>query len=140
MSEERDSTAPPRAESGTPTIAAMLRTAAVRAAECTGGQALVFAHAQGGEPSFGAPPLRAAAGFTTPEQARAAAQRLRPFVQDAYETGRRAAVPAGAGLPDGATEGSTLPLAIDGRIRGVLLVTTQGPPGTDARETLDGIV
>jgi signal transduction histidine kinase len=139
VSEERESTAP-RAANGPTTIAAMLRSAAVRAAECTSGQALVFAHARGSEAGFGAPPLRAAAGFGTPEEARSAAQRLRSFVQDAYETGRAVSLPAGIELPAGASEGCALPVAIDRRAHGVLLVTTQGAPSAEARETLDGIV
>ena len=139
MSEERAPSAP-HAASSTSTIAALLRTAAVRAAEAAAGQALVFAHAQQGEMRFGAPPLRAAAGFDTPEEARAAAQRLRPFVQDAYETGRGSALPASTPLPASASEGSVLPIAIDGRVHGVLLVTAPGPIRGEARETLDGIL
>jgi signal transduction histidine kinase len=138
MREERDPSAL-RAAPATTTISTALRNAAVKAAESSGGHALLFAHAQQADASFGSPPLRAAAGFDSPEQARAAAQRLRPFVQDAYETGRSMALPSGTTLPGATTEGSALPLAVDGRVRGVLLVTSRGPLGSEARESLAGI-
>src|SRR5262249_39679305 len=104
--------------------------------ETVSGFALVFAHAPQGEPGFGPPPLRSAAGFDNPEQARAAAERLRPFVQDAAETGRASALPPDAALLGGQVEGSTLPLVVDGRVRGVLVVAASAPPSPAAHEAL----
>jgi signal transduction histidine kinase len=139
MSDERDPAAPGAAPATTP-IATTLRSAAARAAETVGGYALVFAHAPQGEPSFGAPPLRSAAGFESPEEARAAAQRLKPFVQDAAETGRSAVLPREAVQLGADVETSTLPLVVDGRVRGVLVVASQTSPSPEALEALLGIV
>ena len=133
MRESRDPSAP-RAAPATTSIAAALRSAAVHAADSSGGHALLFAHVQHADASFGTPPLRAAAGFDSPEEARSAAQRLRPFVQDAYETGRSLDLPSGATSLGPATDGTALPLAVDGRVRGVLLVTSRGPATSEARE------
>jgi signal transduction histidine kinase len=123
----------PTAAPATTPIAATLRSAAARAAETIGGCALVFAHAPHGEAAFGAPPLRAAAGFESPDEARAAAQRLRPFVQDAFETGRESALPADA-FPG--TQSHALPLVVDGRVRGVLVTGAPAAASAEAREAL----
>jgi signal transduction histidine kinase len=135
MAEAQPVTAPSTAPGTTP-IAATLRSAAARAAELVSGRALVFAHAPQGEAGIGAPPLRAAAGFENPEEARAAAQRLRSFVQDASETGREAALPAEA-FPG--AEASALPLVVDGRVRGVLVIAAPAAPSSEAREALASI-
>ena len=135
MADERNDTAPGAAPATTP-IATMLRNTAARAAEAVGGLALVFAHAPQAESAFGAPPLRSAAGFESPDHARAAAERLRPFVQDATETGHGGALPHDAALLGGHVEGSTLPLVVDGRVRGVLVVAAQTAPAAAVRETL----
>ena len=134
MREERPAAAPSAAPATTP-ISLTLRHAAARAAEAVSGCALVFAHAAG-DASHGAPALRAAAGFETPEAARAVAQRLRPFVQDVCETGREKPLTADGALPG---EGLALPLAVDGRVRGVLVVGPQHPLAPEARELLNGI-
>jgi len=138
MSDERDAAAPSAAPATTP-IATTLRNAAARASEAVAGYALVFAHAPQGEPGIGAPPLRAAAGFENPEDARAAAHRLKPFVQDASETGRGASLPPDAVLLGSAVESSALPLVVDGRVRGVLVVVSKTAPSPEAREALLGI-
>ena len=135
MREERESPAL-RAAPTTSTLSELLRSAAVEAARISGGQALLFAHVQQADAGFGAPPLRAAAGFESPDQARAAAQRIKPLVQDAYETGRSQPLAAGAAWPGAATDGSLVPLAVDGRVRGVLLVTSPAPLPGQARESL----
>ncbi len=132
MREERVPAAPGAAPATTP-IAVTLRNAAAHAADASAGCALVFAHGAG-DTSFAAPPLRAAAGFDSPELARTTAQRLKTFVQDAYETGREKALPA-----DGAGEGSALPLVVDGRVRGVLLVSSQSVLSSETRERLAAI-
>ncbi len=138
MGEQRVAAAPSAAPVTTP-IAVTLRSAAARAAEASAGCALVFAPAAG-DATFTAPPLRAAAGFATPEQARIAAQRLKPLVRDAYETGREKALPAEeAKLLGQLGEGVALPLALDGRVRGVLVVSSQQALGSEAREALAGI-
>jgi signal transduction histidine kinase len=138
VSEAHDSAAPAPAAGATP-VAATLRSAAARAAEAIGGFALVFAHAPQGGPGFGAPPLRAAAGFASAEQARAAASRLEPAVREACETGREGRLPPDAAGLGAGVEGSALPLAIDGRVRGVLVVAAAGALSAEAREALAAI-
>jgi signal transduction histidine kinase len=135
VSEAPELTAPSAPPATTP-IAAILRGAAARAAEAVGGRALVFAHAPHADGSFGAPPLRAAAGFENPEEARGAAQRLRSFVQDAFETGREATLPAET-FPG--AEGGAVPLVVDGRVRGVLVTAAPAAASAEARESLAAI-
>jgi signal transduction histidine kinase len=135
VSEAPELTAPSAPPATTP-IAPILRGAAARAAEAVGGRALVFAHAPHADGSFGAPPLRAAAGFENPEEARGAAQRLRSFVQDAFETGREATLPAET-FPG--AEGGAVPLVVDGRVRGVLVTAAPAAASAEARESLAAI-
>jgi signal transduction histidine kinase len=137
MPEPLESAARAAAPAVTP-IAQTLRSAAARAAEACGGVALVFAHApqDGGR---GAPALRAAAGFDSAEEARAAAQRLAPYVREAQETGRAAELPRDAGLLGAGIEGQLLPLSVDGRIRGVLVAAAARPLPAESQETLAGI-
>jgi signal transduction histidine kinase len=139
MSEAQESAVAGTAPAATP-IAATLRSAAARAAEAIQGLALVFAHAPQGEPGLGAPPLRAAAGFDTPEEARAAAQRVKPWVQDACESGREIALPRDAAALGSRIESSVaLPLVVDGRVRGVLVTGAASAPSPEAREALGAI-
>jgi signal transduction histidine kinase len=138
MSEAHDSAAPGAAPATTP-IGATLRSAAARASEAIRGLALVFAHAPQGEAGFGPPPLRAAAGFENPEEARAAATRLKPFVLEAAETGRESKVPAEALMLGSGVESSALPLVVDGRVRGVLVTAATSSPSAEARDTLAAI-
>ena len=136
MARGHEDAPPSAAPAGTP-IAAALRNAAARAADALGGGiALVFAHAPHSKTAFGAPPLRSAAGFENPEEARAAATRLASFVRDAHESGRAASLPGDGALLGGAVEGAALPLLVDGRTRGVLLVASRTPFSAAARETL----
>jgi signal transduction histidine kinase len=137
MSEAREAAAHGAAPSATP-IAATLRSAAARAAEATGGVALVFAHTPQLEAVSGAPPLRAAAGFESAEEAREAAQRLAPFVREAFETGRESR-PAGAPLLAGELESRLLPLVVDGRVRGVLATAARRASSAETREALGAI-
>jgi len=138
MSEAHDSAAAGAAPGTTP-IGATLRSAAARAAEAIRGFALVFAHAPQGEPGIGAPPLRAAAGFENPDEARATATRLKPFVLEAVETGRESKVPAEALMLGSGVESSALPLVVDGRVRGVLVTAATNAPSAEARDTLAAI-
>lgn len=139
MATAREDAAPGATPTGTP-IAATLRQAAARASEAlSGGLALVFAHAPLGGPSLGAPPLRSAAGFESPDEARAAATRLAPWVRDAQESGRATPLPGDVALLGGALEGLVLPLTVSGRVRGVLVVGSRTPLGPELREQLAGI-
>jgi signal transduction histidine kinase len=139
MASEREDAAASAAPAQTP-IAATLRQAVARASEAlSGGLALVFAHAPQGGPALGAPPLRSAAGFESAEEARAAATRLVPWVHDAHESGRETKLPGDVALLGGAVEGLVLPLAVDGRVRGALLVAARTPVGAEAREKLAAI-
>ncbi len=125
--------APSAAPSSTP-LAAMLRATVARAAEAAGGGlALVFAHAPGG---LGAPPLRSAAGFDTPEDARGAATRVTAWVRDACESGSPKPIPADGALLGESVEGWVLPLAQAGRTHGALLVAAQGALDDDTRARL----
>jgi signal transduction histidine kinase len=138
MSEAHESAAAGAAPATTP-IAATLRSAAARAAEAIQGLALVFAHAPQSEPAFGAPPLRAAAGFESPDEARAAAQRMRPSVQDAFESGREIELSLDPAALGGRGAGSALPLVVDGRVRGVLVTAAASAPSAEARDALAAI-
>jgi signal transduction histidine kinase len=140
MAGEREDAAPGAAAAPPTPIAAALRQAAARACEAlSGGLALVFAHAPQGGPALGAPPLRSAAGFESADEARAAATRLAPWVRDAHESGRTLPLPDDVALLGGAVEGLVLPLAVDGRARGTLLVAARTPIGPEAREMLAAI-
>src|SRR5262245_186079 len=122
------------------TVAAALRSAAARASEAlAGGLALAFAHAPQRGAGFGTPPLRSAAGFTSPEEARAAAARLAPWVRDAFESGRAAPLPADVALLGGVFEGVALPFAVADRTRGVLVAASRTPLGTEALRALGEI-
>jgi signal transduction histidine kinase len=116
-------------------LAGMLRTTVARAAETVGGGlALVFAHAPGG---MGAPPLRSAAGFETPEDARSAATRVASWVRDACESGSEVPLPADDALLGETRSGRILPLAVDGRVHGALLVAASAEPGEAAMARLE---
>src|SRR5262245_43033442 len=129
--------AAPSAAPAVSSVAATLRLAVARAVETLpGGLALVFAHAPQGGPGLGAPPLRSAAGFESPEEARAAATRLAAWVRDAYESGRATPLPGDVALLGGAVEGLVLPLATSGRVRGALLVAARSALAPEAREKL----
>jgi len=102
-------------------LAAALRTAAVRAAEAVGGGvALLFAS---GDEEDGLR-LRTAAGFASPAEARAAAEALIPGAREAARSGGkiRTTAPAPALGPRGAGGTLLVPLAVEGRCHGVLLV------------------
>jgi signal transduction histidine kinase len=137
MAAAHESAAGGAATAPTPS-AGPLRSAAARAAKATAGFALIFApgtQRAGGE---GAPLLRAAAGFATPEEARAAAASLELLVREVFESGREAALPADLGVA-GRSDGSALPLAIEDRVRGVLVTGMGGPPSTETRAALEAI-
>ena len=141
MATEREDAAAAAATGATPLVA-MLRQTAARAADAlSGGLALVFAHAPHGTPAHGAPPhgappLRSAAGFESPEEARAAATRLASFVRDAAESGRALPLPADVALLGDAADGLVLPLAVAGRVWGALVVVSRQGLAPEAREAL----
>jgi signal transduction histidine kinase len=115
-------------------LAVMLRTTVARAAQAAdGGLALVFAHAPGG---VGAPPLRSAAGFESPEDARSAATRLASWVRDACESGNAMPLPADDALLGEEIDGLVLPLAVEGRVHGALVVAARGALGEPERKRI----
>jgi signal transduction histidine kinase len=102
-------------------LAAALRSAASRAAEtASGGCALLFVLDADAE---SVPRLRAAAGFPSPEAARAAAGRLVAAAKEAMQQGRAQACAGDPALGDRCA-GSlwTWPLALDERVHGALVV------------------
>ena len=94
-----------------------LRAAAARASEQGQGPALVFAHGPHEAPAPTAPPLRAAAGFASPDEARQAAIALEAIARDCQEAALfTSAEIAGMGCAN------AFPMAAEGRTWGVLIV------------------
>ncbi|MGH0035469.1 MAG: sensor histidine kinase [Myxococcota bacterium] len=100
-----------------------LRAAAARSSELAGGApTLVFAAEPGSDPAA-APSLRAAAGFPSPDAARAGASALNGAIQDAMASGRSDTIPAPPSLAESCSAGlAVAPLAFAGRVRGVMVV------------------
>jgi signal transduction histidine kinase len=116
-------------------LTAALRSIAARAAQRLGeGVALVFARTPG-EDVGAAARLRAAAGFSSPEEARRSAEQ--PEIVAAVKRGETCSLPATA-LGSDRGEVEVLPLAIEGRVHGALIVAA---PGYDdaARRTIAGL-
>jgi signal transduction histidine kinase len=123
-------TQPAEAERGR-ALASILRGTAQRAAERVGGGvAIVFGPGA---------KLRAAAGFPSPEAARAAAMALLPIVQDSIHAGdvRRGPAPELLG-PRGAGGVHVVPLAFDGRVVGALAAAGPVPLADGAADALSG--
>jgi signal transduction histidine kinase len=128
----------PETATASSALAGVLRTTVARASETVGGGlALVFAHAPGG---VGAPPLRSAAGFETPDEARSAATRVASWVRDACESGREVPLPADDALLGENRAGRVLPLAIDGRVHGALLIAAAAEPAEAALARIEELV
>jgi len=109
-------------------LTAALRTTASRAAQATGGCALVFAQVPGAEAAKDR--LRAAAGFGSAEEARDASETLLSEVQDVIASeSSRSLGPVAALGPRAAGGGTALPLLVEDRVHGVLVVTS--PVGLD---------
>jgi signal transduction histidine kinase len=110
---------------------ATLRGAATRAADIVGGGcSLVFAAMPGETPNLaGTQQLRAAAGFETPDVARAAAIDLLSQVREVVQNGESLQA---AGQPSLGARGAAglviLPLGIDDRTHGAILVAFPGAP------------
>ena len=125
-SEARNDGAAPQS-ARTQQLAAAVRAAAAAAANRVGGGlALVFAC---GEASTeGAPRLRAAAGFTSAQAARDAAQRLLPEVCETLEAKALGSYAADACLGARASGGLAIhPLIWDGQVHGALAVGSPSP-------------
>jgi signal transduction histidine kinase len=135
MAAAHESAVPGAATTAAPS-AGPLRNAAARAAKATAGLALIFAPGSQRARGEDAPLLRAAAGFATPEEARSTAAGLGPVVREVFESGREIALPDGLQLSGRTLEVSALPLDIEGRVRGVLVTATDGPPSAEARAAL----
>jgi signal transduction histidine kinase len=123
-------TQPAEAERGK-ALASVLRGTATRAAERVGGGvAIVFGPGA---------KLRAAAGFPSPEAARAAAMALLPLVQDSMNAGdvRRGPAPELLG-PRGAGGVHVVPLAFDGKVVGALAAAGPVPLADGMADALSG--
>jgi signal transduction histidine kinase len=125
--------------SRTEELAAALRSAAARAAELAGGGlALLFAELPGSEAPAPLPPLRAAAGFQSPREARAAANTVGPSLFDVVELDRVHVAEAPASFGAAAAGGLWIaPLGFDGRVHGALVVGSPAPLEDGARQTLE---
>jgi signal transduction histidine kinase len=113
-----------------------VRDAATRAAELAGGGlAIVFAAGPGSECV-----LRAAAGFASPEEARAAAAAIVARVRLAL-AGRGARELEPGALPGarGAAGGAIQPLDCDGRVHGALVVAWPAEPAPGPTAALAGL-
>ena len=109
-------------------LTAALRTAASSAgASAGGGYALLFAAVPGDESRQAASRLRAAAGFDSADAAREAAGRVASEVVEGLRAeGPTAVGPAALG-EWGAAGGTAIPLRIEGRVHGVLIVSGPAP-------------
>ena len=103
-------------------LTAALRATAARAASTTGGYALLFARLPGQEGADAPARLRAAAGFTSADQARKASEAVLPAARDAM-TKREPRVLGNIPALDcrGVAEGSVLPLLFEDRTHGALV-------------------
>jgi signal transduction histidine kinase len=115
-------------------ISAALRAVATRLAGATEGSVLVFAREAEGEEMR----LRTAAGVSSPEAARSAADALSPAVAAAARGGRptRLAPPAALG-PRGAAGAALIPLASEGHVLGVLVLATPVEAGGAVTHALE---
>jgi signal transduction histidine kinase len=131
----------PRSHSGgTADLTSALRGAAARAAEAAGASAMVFACAPQETPGARRPALRAAAGFASTDAARAAANALEKLVRDVHETGAAVQRPASGSLAAEAPAGVVgLPLVVEDRHWGALVVLAKREPSAAARQTLDAL-
>jgi len=126
---------PSRAEE----LAAALRSAAARGAELAGGGvALLFAEIPGSDPPAPLPPLRAAAGFQSPVEARNAANTIGPSLYDVVEQDRIHVAPGPASLGAIAAGGLWIaPLGFDGRVHGALVIGSPDALPEEARRALE---
>ena len=109
-------------------LTAALRATASRAAQATGGCALLFSQVPGSEEARDR--LRAAAGFVSADEARNAAQAMEREVQEVLTSESSQTLGAVAVLAErGAGGGIALPLVVEGRVHGVLIAV--GPAGVD---------
>ena len=110
------SAAAPAAPNRLEQLTLTLRAVAARAAEQVSGTALVFSHGAIEPPGYSAPPLRAAAGFASAEDAREAASTVAALVRECQETAStRSATVAGRGAA------VAFPIRMDDRIWGALV-------------------
>ena len=120
-------------------LAAALRSAAARGAELAGGGiALLFAEVPGSETPAPLPPLRAAAGFQSPGEARGAADAIGPSLYDVVEQDRIHVAPGPASLGAAAAGGLWIaPLGFDGRVHGALVIGSPASLPEETRRTLE---
>jgi signal transduction histidine kinase len=119
-------------------LASAVRAATVTAAdEAGGGLALVFARPASGDD---APRLRSAAGFTSADKAREAAALLAADVRETLESGGIGSFAANAELGERAGGGVMMyPLACEGRIHGVLVVSSPAPLDASGQQRLSSL-
>ena len=115
-----------------------LRETAIRAAELAGGgSSLIFVSLPDGDQAATQPKLRAAAGFGSPDLARQAAAALETKIAQCIESGEPATTTANdssAGTTE--SEARLLPLTVDGRVRGALVLWPSHPLSSQAEESL----
>jgi signal transduction histidine kinase len=113
----------PAMEDRTQLLNSALRAAATRAVELVGGGAALLFATLPGETADGCPRLRAASGFTSPDEARAVAADLSGAVTDCMSSGRRGELPGADRMRDRAPAGVTLlPLRVGDTRHGVLAI------------------
>ena len=113
-------------------LIAALREIASRAASPTGGCALIFAHTAGEEGADSQAKLRAAAGFASADEARAASEAVLSEVRDTIAS--QASRSLGGVTVLGAGTATSLPLTFEDRTHGALVVA--GPTGIDEAAAL----
>jgi signal transduction histidine kinase len=106
-------------------LTAALRATASRAASVTGGCALIFACTSPDESGPASTKLRAAAGFSSPDEARAASESVLQGACDAIAAREPKSLDAVASLGERGAGGATaLPLLFESRTHGALLVAS----------------
>ena len=106
-------------------LTAALRATASRASSATGGCALLFAALPGEDAGESPARLRAAAGFSSADEARSASQSVMPEVRDTLASPEpRLLGPIAALGPRAAGNATALPLGFEDRTHGVLIVAS----------------
>jgi signal transduction histidine kinase len=111
-------------------LTAALRATASQAATATGGCALLFAAVPGDESADANTRLRAAAGFTSPDEARQASQAMLSAIREVVSSCQPQSLPSAEALGSrGSGAVRILPLGFESRIHGALLAA--GPAALD---------
>jgi signal transduction histidine kinase len=118
-------------------LTAALRSAASRAATSSGGCALLFAAVPGDDSPDATTRLRAAAGFSSPDEARKASEAVLAPAREAVSSGQPQSIDSVEALgPQAAGAVQILPLAFEDRVHGALVAAAPGEIDADTAAVL----